>query len=512
MSISDKISKFKDTVVNNPSFTLKEQVAYSGGIFGNAMGQDCIMTFEENFTYECMGISTERRQIMDNVNTVIGFFIPPIAGAILDKPTRPGHLPASKKILRITPLPFAVVSMLLFLVPSTFIPSSLEPALLNFIWTFVFKFVFDTVDAFFDMSLGAMSLRMTNNENDRKNFFTISTLAASLGSMLPGWVTPIFLDKLDGVVPDRWIYFWCALVFCVLGFIGMNMPHMWLNEKVQVQRGSEDGAAVWNRNTVKALMHNRTFIVLQIASLFENIRAISYQMLNYLYRNTFDNFGMKAIIDMISGALSYVGLAAVPFLGRRFHARTIASAGFTFTGVLYGVMSLFNIGFDVDRIRKIRYVIGVLIGIAGMPNNAISAAKKIITADSTDYMEWYSEKNLGEPVHAEGLLCAAGSLLGKVFLLIKKNIYLGLFRSIGYQQNSFDEQGNPVRAQQTPATLHGIYLIFTLCGLVGNALAAVTFLFDNYDGKKRDEIRAELDAMRAARAKNASGAAEEVPS
>ena len=41
------MSKLKDTIQaikNNPSFTVKEQLGYSGGIFGNTMGQDCVYT------------------------------------------------------------------------------------------------------------------------------------------------------------------------------------------------------------------------------------------------------------------------------------------------------------------------------------------------------------------------------------------------------------------------------------------------------------------------------------
>ena len=38
--IKDKLHNLKETVVNNPSFTLKEQLGYAGGSFGNCMAQD----------------------------------------------------------------------------------------------------------------------------------------------------------------------------------------------------------------------------------------------------------------------------------------------------------------------------------------------------------------------------------------------------------------------------------------------------------------------------------------
>ena len=220
---------------------------------------------------------------------------------------------------------------------------------------------------------------------------------------------------------------------------------------------------------------------------------------------------MKAVVDILSGTLSYVGLGAVPFLGRKFSARTITSAGFAYTGVFYSIMAMFLVKFDLKRVRKYRYLIGVLIGLAGMPNNAISASKRVIVGDSTDYMEWYSEKHFGEPIHSEGLITAAQGISGAAFGFIKTNIYNILFDKIGYKQNTFDSAtGETVEAVQSLGTLKGLYMMFTLCGVIGNFLASGTFLLDNYTGKRRDRIFSELVEMRKKREELAAIADAEV--
>ena len=155
-----------------------------------------------------------------------------------------------------------------------------------------------------------------------------------------------------------------------------------------------------------------------------------------------------------------------------------------------------------------RIAVGLLIGFAGMPNNAISASKKVVVGDSTDYMEWYAEKRFGRPIHAEGFITATQSMLGNVFNVIRTNIYNIIFGKIGYQANTIDETGKEIKAIQNESTLKGIYLMFVLFGVVGNFLASTTYLFDNYTGAKKNEIYAELQQMRAKRAETEAAAAE----
>lgn len=488
--LKERVYRFRDTIVNNPSFTVKEQLGYAGGIFGNAMGQDSVGTFTNKFCRNYMGLNNTRITIMENVHFVANFIVNPIAGNILDKPAKEGKQTPTKKILKATPIPFAIASMLLFVVPS-------PNAFYNFIWAMLLKMIFGIVDSFYDMSLNTMSLRMTNNAKDRKNFYTVSTLASSLGSMLPGSVIPIFVGMSDDATKQKWTYFFMALIFCVLGVSAMFAPYFTLNEKIKVEQKETESVISWDRNTINALVHNRTFIIVQVASFFEQVRRCSYELLLYLYEDIFDDLKMKPIIDTVSGSLSYAGLAVVPFIMRKFSARTVMSMSFAYTGFFYTIMALFGINFNLEKIRKYRYLIGLCIGLAGMPNNAMSAAKKVVVGDSTDYMEWYSEKEFGEPIHAEGLICSTQAICTTLFNLIVMNIYNPMFNKIGYKESTVI--GGSEKATQSVSTLRGLYLMFTLFGVIGNYLASASYLFDNYTGARKDTILAELYDLRKIR-------------
>ncbi|MBR6779596.1 MAG: MFS transporter [Clostridia bacterium] len=493
MAIGEKMKQFKDSVLHNPSFTVKEQFGYAGGLFGNCMGQDCIGTYSDKFNRdymglqknEALGVRFEPNLALGNVSTVLSFAAPPIAGAVVDRPVVNGK-GGARPVLKFAPVPFAIASLLLFVVP----PAGL---VFRIVYTFALTLLFNIADTFYDMALSAISIRMTTNPKDRKNFYTVAVLATSLGSALPGWLLPLIVGKMQSGEQEKWAYFVVALVFCILGVSSMYAPYFTLQEKVYV-RSYEDKR---ERINIKAVLANRPLMILLTANVLQTIREIAYKYLPYFYDNTLGDYGMKAKVDMISGGLSYVGLLLVPILGNRVDSRNMMMLSYGYSALFYGVMSLFNIGFSVDRIRKLKWIIGILIGFSGMPNNAMSAARRIIIADSTDYMEWVTYKKFGYAVRSEGMVLASQSLVDKFRELLKANAYNGLLNAIGYQSGYTDPvTGAAVKPVQTDATLKGIYTVMTLCGFLGNLLPMIVYCFDNYTGKNRERILAELQEIR----------------
>ena len=492
MGVKQKLADFKYKITHNPSFTLKEQLGYASGMFGNAMGQDCVLTYSDKFNRDFMNIKGEHLVLMGNATTILSFLVPPVAGTLLDRPTREGKMSNTKRILLLTPLPFAVTSMLLFFVPS-------GSPILNLVWSFIFTVLFTAVDAFFDMSLNTISLRMTTNPNDRKNFYTISSLAATLGSMLPGWILPIVVERFTNANDQKWAYFFVALVFCILGVSSMSAPYFTLNEKVGNIKVNDSEKVNWNRQTISAILHNKPYVIYLLATMFETIRKVTYDLLPYLYQNTFDDYGMKAIIDMISGTLSYVGLALVPLLGGRISARTMLVGSHVYTGFFYALITALGSKFDLKKIRRRRYLVGVMIGLAGLPNSGMSAAQKVLIADSTDYMEWYSQKRWGNPIRSDGMLLAVGSIISHVNILTRKNVKEISLNAIGYKSGMQDASGKAINVMQSNETLRGIYRIVAICGLIGNFIPAIIYSLDNFTGKRQKAIEAELAEMRAQR-------------
>lgn len=485
-----KVSNLKEKYFPSDStIPVREQISYCGGIFGNCMGQDCVGTYGDQFYRNCMGISPEKIQIKDNITEILGFLVPPVAGALYDRDRGEGKMSYVRMALGSMPVPFAIASMLLFVVP--FVNSSK-----NFIWAFIFGLVFSVSDTFFDMAMNTLALRLVPNPKIRKNFFTLTGLASSLGSALPGWVIPLFLNEKDDPKKIQSAYFYVALVFCIIGFVTMYTSFFGVKDRPAVSIGAKkeaDGRVHWNKDIILAILRNRPFVILQISQLCDAIRQITYKFLPYLYKDTLDDYKMKTIFDFVSSSLSYAGLLAVPVVGNKVSAKNILSGGYAYTGFIYLLMSLFNIKFSLGKVRKGKYIIGILIGLAGMPNYAQSAARNIIIADSTDYMEWYSAKHFGTPMRSDGILTAAKSIFGKITSLVKLNAYDLLMNAIGYTSTNTAAGERPV---QSDKTLKGIFMVTTICGLIGNFASALCFLFDNYTGKRKEQILDELREIR----------------
>lgn len=468
-SLKERFEKFK----NNPDFTLKEQLGFASGSFGNAMGQDCVGTYTDQFFRDHMGLTTGHTITLKTTTKILNIVSAPIIGALLDA-GKPGEN-RSTKFMLYSSIPLTVASVLLFTVPK-------GSLLFRFIWTFLLYMLFFIADAFYDISLGTISARMTQDTNARKTFYTIASFAATLGSMLPGWILPVAIDLSHA--NERTAYFMIALIFGMLGLISMMVPCFTLREKVIMQREIEKKTAI----DFKMILLNKPLLLLSLSQLIDSVRQVCYNALPFFYKQTLNAFSMKSIVEMFSGTLSYIGLASVPVIGKKLSSRDMISFGYLWTGICYVILML--VGY------KYKIVVGILIAIAGLPNGAMGAARRILLADSTDYMEWKSYHKFGVPVRNEGMVFAFSNMVGSASSMWKDlMIDIGL-RIIGYRSAKVVD-GQSVEVTQTPRTLKGIFWLVVVPGIVGNLLPGLIMRFDDYTGKKKDAILAELHDIRA---------------
>ena len=467
-SLKERFMKFK----NNPDFTLKEQLGFASGSFGNTMGQDCVETYTDQFFREHLGLTTAQTLPLKSVTKVVNIFSAPIIGALLDA-GKPGEN-RSNKFMLFSAIPLTVSSVLLFTVPN-------GSLLFRTVWAFVLYLLFNVADTFFDVSLMTISARMTADTNARKTFYTIAQFAASLGSMLPGWILPVIVDfsKAD----EKSAYFMVALTFGILGLITMMVPSFTLREKVMARREIEKRVTI----DFKMIFMNKPLLLLSLSQLIDSVRQVCYSALPFFYKQTLDAFSMKSIVEMCSGTLSYIGLASVPFIGKKLSSRDMVSYGYLWTGICYIILMI--VGY------KSKFIVGVLIAIAGMPNSAMGAARKILLADSVDYMEWKSYKKYGRAVRNEGMVFSFNTMVSRLSSLWKDlMIDVGL-SLIGYKSAKV-VNGKSVDVAQTPKTLKGIFWLVVLPGIIGNFVPGIIMMFDDYTGKKKEKILDELQEIR----------------
>ena len=471
--LTAKLQKFMD----NPDVAFKEQMGYVSGVFGNCMGQDSVSTYTDQFMYDYMGLKSSHMVAMKSTTTAVNILIAPIVGAMLDN-NRSGKGNA-RNFMMASAIPFTLASVLLFVVPS-------GSLMFNLVWSFVLYLVFNIADTFYDVALSTLSVRMTPNAKSRKNFYTVAQVASTLGSMFPGWLVPIIIEARGGSYEsEKWAFFSVALLFGIMGLITMLIPSMTLKERNIVLPPKDDNKI---KIDYKLILLNRPLLLLSLCNCIESVRRVCYNSLPFFYKQTLNKYGMKAYVEMGSSALSYAGLFSVPFLGRKLSSRDIVVAGYLLTGICY--ILLFIMGYGN------LWIVGILIAIGGLPNAGMSAAKRVLLADSTDYMEWKSYKKYGVAQRNEGMVFAFSTMVSRISDLWKELLVNGGLALIGYKSAQMID-GQMVEAVQTPETLHGIFLLVVVPGIIGNFIPGIIMMFDNFTGKRKEKIMAELEVIRA---------------
>ena len=472
-----KIKETFESLKNNPDVALKEQVGYVSGVFGNCMGQDSVGTYTDQFMYDYMGLKSSHIVAMKSATTGVNILIAPIVGALLDS-NRSGKGNA-RSFMMASAIPFTLCSVLLFIVPSASL-------MFNFIWSFILYLAFNIADTFFDVALSTLSVRMTPNAKSRKNFYTVAQIASTLGSMLPGGLVPIVIELMGGDYhSEKWAFFAVALFFGILGLFAMMVPCMTLRERNLVLPPKDDKKV---KIDYKLILLNRPLLLLSLSQCIDSIRQVCYNSLPFFYKQTLNRYAMKTYVEAGSATLSYGYLLSIPFIGKKLSSRDIVVISYLHTAICYILLAL--CGYNN------LWIVGILIALGGLPNAGMNAARRVLLADSTDYMEWKSYQKYGVAQRNEGMVFAFSTMVSRISALWKELLVNGGLTLIGYQSAQMIN-GEMVEAVQTAETLHGIFLLVVIPGIIGNLLPGLIMCFDNFTGKRKEKIMAELEVIRA---------------
>lgn len=487
MALKEKVSKFfKDS-----EFTAKEQFGYSAGSFGNCMAQDSVGTYSEMFILEHMGLGKNAKKYtatLKGITKALDIVTAPIVGYLLDK-SKPGQN-RTLKFMFFSAIPLSISSIFLFIVPNS-------SATFKLIYIFLLYFLFNIADTFFDISLMTLSTRLSGSGKSRGSLFTISSFAGTLGSMLPGWLLPILISGKEGnMAAERKAYLAIALIFGLLGLIAMLVPTLTLKEQNILRAKAEPEEKT--KIDFKVILKNKPLILLSLSQVIDSVRQVCYNALPYFYKHTLVNFGLKPIVEAGSGGLSYAGLASLPFVSKKMSSRSVVAFGYLYTGTIYVILLLFGFSriLTLGESKLNMAVIGVLIALAGMPNAAMGAARKILLADSVDYMEWKTYTTTGKAQRSEGMVFAFNTLVTRVSNLWK-DLLITAGLAIVQFKDSVTQGDQVIQFTQSDFTRKGIFWLVVIPAIVGNIVPGVIMLFDNFTGERRKMIMDELQTIRA---------------
>ena len=450
--------------------TISSIVSFCGSTFFSRSIGELIASYFTLFLTDFMLIPTAQITILMLVTRIIDAFTDPIAGAINDiTHTRWGK---SRPYVLFGSFPLALFTVLLFTVPNISVMGRL-------VYTYVIYISYGLAQTIFSVPLSTLSMSISADPKERKNIYTISGFMGTLGTAIPGAVPIVFQYIATNHAQQETAYFIIAMVIGVGTLIFGITSFFTMKEKVHSINEVKKEKVKLGKN-IKALFKNRPLICVFLSSVAISLRSMGYGAMIYFFKETMANYALATFIGIGSSIPSYVFMAAVPFLAKKFSPRNLCIAGYAYNALMY--LLFFFSGYS-----SVFWVAFFFI-ISGVPNGMIGTCTTIIIADSVDYMEWRTG------VRSEGLVWSINGLKTKAASTLS-----GMWLPIGLGMIGYHvAKSSSEFIIQSDATKQGLFYLVTLAPLAGSTLAIIPMLFDNFYGKKREQIFAELEERRNA--------------
>lgn len=450
--------------------TISSIVSFCGSTFFSRSIGELIASYFTLFLTDFMLIPTAQITVLMLVTRIIDAFTDPIAGAIVDiTHTRWGK---SRPYVLFGSFPLAIFTVLLFTVPNVSIMGRL-------VYTYIIYIGYGLAQTIFSVPLATLSMSISADPKERKNIYTMSGFMGTLGTAIPGAVPIIFQYIAKTPSSQETAYFVIAMAIGVGTLIFGILSFFTMKEKV-VSISQVKKEKVKLTHNIKALFRNRPLICIFLSSVAISLRSMGYGAMIYFFKETMGNYALATFIGIGSSIPSYIFMALVPFLAKKFAPRDLCIAGYAYNALMY--LLFFFAGYS-----SVFWVAFFFI-VSGLPNGMIGTCTTIIVADSVDYMEWKTGvRSEGLVWSINGLKTKASSTLSGMWLPIGLGI-------IGYHV----AQSSAEFIIQSDATKQGLFYLVSLAPLAGSTLAIIPLLFDNFHGKRREQIFKELEERRNA--------------
>lgn len=454
--------------------SFKELLIYSIGLFGLQM-----VIFYLN-AYQVEFYSTTKRLTSAEVFAVpflilaakiVSAVFDPVIGNLIERtPDRgKGKL---KPFILYSSLPLVAFTVMLFIdVPLN------GAGLLAYI--FVFTTLWSMAMTMADVPSQAMSAVLTPDSDERTNLIGFSGTFRSVGQAAPYVVVPLVCLIVPGGAGIKGAlsigeYLWSALAIGIIGTAMLTLIYFFNKERVPYR-----AEKMTLKDMFGAIKSNK-YLLLVMLSYFlgfarQGAMAIQVQTANAILGGQ----NLIIILGISTAAGTMISMALTPLLIKKFDERKVFIAmsvyGFVSSVAAFyaGTQTNFNLGALIPTL----FLMGLQFG-------AVNIMPMVMVADSVDYYESKTGKR------TEGVAYAVLSFSVKVTLALGAAVCLAAVFSdaVGYSATA---------EEYSFETKRGVYFSYTVIPGITSLLAAIPILFYDLTGKKKRDISATLEIMRA---------------
>lgn len=443
-----------------------ETLSFSFSAFGRSMIYTLMSTFLLIFYTDAMKLSPTHAGLIILAARIFDAANDPIMGIIADKTkTKFGKL---RPYLLFSPILIMISTAALFYVPNLEYGGRLAYATITYlVWGVCF-----TIQ---DVPFWGMSAVVSPLENERNKFLSTARIFSTIGGVVPTLLVPVLRNGLGNTKG----YFISGLIFAVLGSSLSLLAFFGTKERVEQQKEKVTVGEI-----VSAYVKNKPLLLLIASSILGSAMLMAQTSGSYLATYLIKDSGfipkgtVQTVMTVAIGAGMMIAMVLMPILRKKMSLKAIYISSAIFGAVIHGIM--YFVGYSNF------YVFLVVLAIAGLPLGIFNVITYAMVADSVDYLEWKTGRR------SEGVCFASQTFISKLTAGISTFITSIVLDKVGFMQPVGDV---PV-LDQPQSVFDGLFIMVSVIPAISLALCAIPMLFNDYSGKKKEEIQKALAERR----------------
>ena len=404
----------------------------------------------------------------------------PMIGSVIDK-TRTGY-GKLRPWLIVTPLPFAVLTVMLFGGPSFL--NGVSSVGVRIAYMYVSYVLWELCFTFADVPFNGMTTAVSPLPHDRTRVISFSTF---ISGIVAGAAQTLLLSLMDASEKGLWNVS-LRTVFLLIGVISaafggglFSLAGIFTKERI-VQSARQPSII----EGFRVLIRNKPLVLIVLSNMLMSAGGLYNVFTTYYFAEVLKLNSLKLLIDIPGGAVGIGTYPFIPAIKRRFDNKQLMIIHFISKAAV-GVVCFFA-GFRHYASKAVAVpvlmLLNIVISIVNTVKNIISTE---MIGDTIDYMELETgERN-------EGVSFAVSSFFGKLTNSVSTSIATAVLPRIGLIYQTVNGEQVSVKGEKTDFY---IWMFYVLVPQLLNALGVIPFFWYNLTGKRLADIRAQLALRR----------------
>lgn len=472
----------------------KEYWTFAVAAGGQGMIYAIMSSYISDFYLNVMGLTPVFVMLLMLLARIWDAINDPVMGIIVD--THTTKWGKFRPYILFTPVPVAVLTLLLFYAPNLSTTSKMVYAAITYV-------VWGMVYTMSDVPFWSLPNAMTPNPKERANILSMGRTVNGVGAAVPmaivmglGWILPLF--GLSGNQLEQTRYISAAAVASIIGNVLFILAYFTSKERVVLPVVKEER----EKGVLKQLFKCKPLMLVVLMGVLSSTRYLLQAGAIHVARYSFyigpaleglsaqareealqSNISTISLVFSIATAVGMFGsMLVMPKLYKKFNYKQILIV----TNAIGTVSSviMFFIGYN-HFWATVPFLV-----ISSIPLGAMNVVSYAMIGDSLDYMEWETGKR------SNGLGNACQSFVNKLGNALATTFIVLMYIIVNLDVNTIGTSATVDPTSLSHGVRQGMFLIVSILPAAGMLLSIIPVFFYDLVGEKKEKIVSELQQRR----------------